>query len=100
MARALRHSTAMKYVLVLVLVACGSAPPELPTADNATPILYPVESHSGFDGMAMFQVPLVTNLVGDVTWTIDDPTIAELRPAQSPPWSTIEQATWAMAVTH
>jgi mono/diheme cytochrome c family protein len=91
---------AMKLSLVLLVAACGSPAPELPTADNALPIVYPIVAHSGFDGVAMFQVPLVTNLIGDVSWSIDDAAIAELRPAPAPAGSTIEQAAWAVAITH
>src|SRR5687768_15766804 len=85
--------------LFLVMAAACSGAADPPTTDNVEPVVYPRMAFSGFDGTTRFQVPLVTNL-GDATWVVEDPTIAEIAVASSPPASPIPDGDWAMVITH
>ncbi|GEM_PF-1230259 len=47
--------------------------------------LWPFEIHTGYtDGTQVFKVPLETDLTGNLTWTVADPSIAEVTPVDPP----------------
>jgi hypothetical protein len=60
--------------------------------------VYPDISHTGFDGEHTFKVPLATNLT-DVTWSVEDPSIADVAPAATPEQFADFGETWALVTT-
>jgi len=62
--------------------------------DNAD-YLFPDTAHTGFDGTHVFKVPVSTNLT-NVTWKVEDPTIADIAGVATPADYAEYGETWAM----
>lgn len=67
------------------------------------PVLSPPIIHSGFDGSNTFLIPINTDLEryadGEISWEIDDETIATIAPVQAPPFPGSFGARWALIET-
>ncbi len=60
--------------------------------------VFPPIAHSGYDGNSTFTMPLATNLT-DVTWEVEDPTIAVIAPTFASEELSVYGKTWGMVTT-
>jgi hypothetical protein len=66
---------------------------------DSPPFVFPEATFSGNDGVNVYKVPVTTNLSGDVTWTIADPSIASIAPVAAPSEFTDIPGAWALITT-
>ena len=84
----------------LAATLAGCLPESSPGADaGPTAYLFPEVIHTGYDGQHVFQVPVGTNLEGDVTWEVVDDPLATIEPTTAPVSLQGVAATWVMITT-
>jgi len=78
----------------------GGGPGGVRPPNQGMDFVYPTTAYTGFDGTNTYKVPVGTNLT-NVTWTIDDPTFADIAAVAAPTGTEFSRfgGTWAMVTT-
>jgi hypothetical protein len=94
-------SSLITLSLGVLLAGCGDSSSEPQPRGHVRPhggdepFVFPPIGYTGTDGMTSFRVPFSTNLK-DVTWSVGDPLVAEIRTANAPPTYSAFGDSWGL----